>query len=117
MRFRDGKSELALESPRLWSWENRLKILSMGVLVSSFLLHLLADLYSTLIESLLRLKCHRTGKRYKTTLVALYRIGWALSRLWDDACPILGGFYPPNLDPIRVLSSFRMVDEFSQNSG
>jgi hypothetical protein len=117
MSFRYGKSELAMESPRLWSGENRLKILSMVGLVYSFLLHLLADIYSTLIESLLRLKCHRTGKRYKTTLVPLYRIRWALSRLWEDACPILAGFYPANLDTLRAFSSFRMFDEFSQNSG
>lgn len=117
MRFRYGKSELAMESPRLWSWENRLKILCLVVLVYSFLLHLLADIYSAMSEALLRLKCHRTAKRYKRTLVPLYRIRWALSRLWDDACPIRGGFYPPNVDTIRALSSFRMFDEFSQNSG
>ena len=117
MSFRYGKSELAMESPRLWSWENRLKILCLVVLVYSFLLHLLADIYSAMSEALLRLKCHRTAKRYKRTLVPLYRIRWALSRLWDDACPIRGGFYPPNVDTIRALSSFRMFDEFSQNSG
>lgn len=117
MSFRYGKSELAMESPRLWSWENRLKILCLVVLLYSFLLHLLADIYSAMSEALLRVKCHRTAKRYKRTLVPLYRIRWALSRLWDDACPIRGGFYPPNVDTIRALSSFRMFDEFSQNSG
>lgn len=117
MSFRYGKSELAMESPRLWSWQNRLKLLSLVVLVYSFLLHLLGTMYSDMIELLLRLKCHRTGMRYKKMLVPLYRIRWALSRLWDDARPLLGAFYPPNLETLRVLSSFRLFDEFSQNPG
>ena len=38
--FRYGKCELAMESPRLWSLENRLKLLGMVLLVYAFLLFL-----------------------------------------------------------------------------
>jgi Transposase DDE domain len=57
MSFRYGKSELAMESPRVWSWENRK-------------------------ENLLRLFCRRTGKRCRTASAPLYRLRWAMSRLW-----------------------------------
>ncbi len=38
MCFRTCKSHLGLESPRLWSWENRLKLLLMASLVHALLL-------------------------------------------------------------------------------
>lgn len=105
--FRYGKSELAMESPRLWSIENRLKLLGIVTLVYTFLLHLLEPLYKDLIIAVLRLKCHRTGKRCQETLVPLYRLRWAISRLWNDHRPILGSFSPPHLEAIQVLASFR----------
>ena len=105
--FRYGKCELALESPRLWSFENRLKLLGVVLLVYAFLLSLLEDVYQELIEGLLRLKCHRTGKRCREALVPLSRLRWALSRLWDDYHPTLGSIFPPNLETIQVLASFR----------
>ena len=43
--FRYGKCELAMESPRLWVMENRLKLPSIVTLVYAFLLHLLEPLY------------------------------------------------------------------------
>ena len=46
--FRYGKCELAMESPRLWAFENRLKLLSIVTLVYAFLLHLLEPLYREL---------------------------------------------------------------------
>ena len=105
--FRYGKCELAMESPRLWAFENRLKLLSIVTLVYAFLIHLLEPLYRELIQSILRLKCHRTGKRCRDTLVPLYRTRWAISRLWDDSRPILGSVFPPNLETLQVLASFR----------
>jgi hypothetical protein len=117
MSFRYGKSELALESPRLWSWENRLKMLGVVTLVYSFLLFLLNPFYSDTIKLLLQLKCHRTGKRCQEALAPLYRLRWALSRLWDDAHPVLGAFFPPNLQTIRVLASFGRFDGFPKSPG
>ncbi len=42
MCYRACKTDLAMESPRLWFWENRLKLLLMVSLVYAFLLSLLA---------------------------------------------------------------------------
>ena len=36
MAFRYGKSELAMESPRLWTWERRLKLLLLVTLAYAF---------------------------------------------------------------------------------
>jgi Transposase DDE domain len=87
MSFRYGKSELAMESPRLWKWENRLKLLLMVTLVYAFLLSLLDPSQELLRQWLLRWWCHRNGKRNREASVPLYRLRSALSRLWLD--------YPP----------------------
>ena len=42
MAIRFDKSELAMESPRVWAWENRLKLLLIVALAYAFLLSLLA---------------------------------------------------------------------------
>ena len=105
--FRYGKCELAMESPRVWALENRLKLLSIVTLVYAFLIHLLETLYRDLVQSVLRLKCHRTGKRCRDILAPLYRLRWAISRLWDDYHPVLGSVFPPNLETLQVLASFR----------
>jgi hypothetical protein len=105
--FRSGKCELAMESPRLWALENRLKLLGMVLLVYAFLFYLLGDGHSELRETLFRLKCHRTGKRCREALVPLYRLRWALSRLWDDSPPLPGSVFPPDLPTLQVLASFR----------
>jgi Transposase DDE domain len=105
--FRYGKCELAMESPRLWFFENRLKLLGIVTLVYAFLLHLIDPAYRLLVESVLRLKCHRTGKRCREVIAPLYRVRWAISRLWGDSHPVLGSLFPPNLETIRVLASLK----------
>lgn len=82
MAYRYGKSELAMESPRLWRWENRLKLLLMVTLVYAFLLSLLDHDLADLRHWLLRQWCHRTGERYREAAIPLYRLRSALSRLW-----------------------------------
>jgi hypothetical protein len=81
MSFRYNKCELGMESPRLWSWENRLKLLAIVSLVYSFLLSLLRPDLHALVEQLLRRFCHRTGKRGRDVSAPLYRLRTALSRL------------------------------------
>jgi hypothetical protein len=105
--FRYGKSELAMESPRLWSFENRLKLLSIVTLVYTFLLHLLDPTHKNLVQSILRFKCHRTGKRCREVIAPLYRLRWAISRLWNDFHPALGSLFPPNLETIQALASLK----------
>jgi hypothetical protein len=80
MAWRYSKSELAMESPRLWSWHNRLKLLFIATLAYAFLLSLLP--LESLRLWLLRHWCHRTGKRCQETSTPLYRLRSALSRLW-----------------------------------
>lgn len=80
--WRYGKSELALESPRLWAWERRHKLLMLATLAYAFLLSLLDPGLHALRQHLLRHWCHRTGKRSQETPTPLYRLRSALSRLW-----------------------------------
>lgn len=82
MTYRYAKSELAMESPRLWFWHTRLKLLLMATLAYAFLLSLLDVVFSPLRDWLLRFFCHRTGKRHRSVAIPLYRLRSALSRLW-----------------------------------
>lgn len=115
--FRYAKCELALECPRLWSLEARLKLLGMVMLVYSFLLSLLDPVHQELIQALLRFKCHRTGKRCQNTPAPLYRLRWALSRLWDDYRPRLTCFIPPSDDPLVVGSFISHLERMQKNWG
>ncbi len=80
MAWRYAKSELAMESPRLWSWGNRLKLLLIATLAYAFLLSLLTP--EELRLWLLKHWCPRTGKRCRDASTPLYRLPSALSRLW-----------------------------------
>jgi hypothetical protein len=82
MAWRYSKSELAMESPRLWAWETRLKLLLIVALAYAFLLSLLAPWLQQLRQTILTSWCHRTGKRSQECLTPLYRLRSALSRLW-----------------------------------
>ena len=87
MAYRYAKSELAFESPRLWFWHNRRKLLLMATLVYAFLLSLLDPAFDALRHWLLRHFCHRTGKRSQVALTPLYRLRAALSSLWLASQP------------------------------
>lgn len=82
MSWRYSKTELAMESPRVWTWERREKLLLMVTLAYAFLLVLLQPPYDIVRQTLLRSWCHRTGKRSQATPTPLYRLRSALSRLW-----------------------------------
>jgi hypothetical protein len=88
--WRYSKSELAMESPRVWTWERREKLLLMVTLVYAFLLSLLASECEELRNWLLRAWCHRTGKRSRKVAAPLYRLRSALSRLWQAYLPSPG---------------------------
>ena len=80
--WRYGKSELAMESPRVQGWERRERLLGLVTLAYAFLLSLLQDRLAELRTQLLQRWCHRTGKRSRETSAPLYRLRSALSRLW-----------------------------------
>jgi hypothetical protein len=85
--WRASKSELAFESPRVYDWEVRLKLLLLATLAYAFLLHLLSSSFDELRAYLLRNWCHRTGRRYQSVAAPVYRLRAALSRLWQAASP------------------------------
>ncbi|WP_149404837.1 transposase, partial [Dictyobacter arantiisoli] len=85
--FRYEKSELAIESSCLRKWEHREKLLLMLTLVYAYLISLSTPFWEKTREWLLRCYCHRTGKKLKETIVPLYRLRWALSRLWIEHHP------------------------------
>ena len=93
MCCRACKTDLAMESPRLWFWENRLKVLLMVSLVYALLLSLLEPSLGPLVRELLRHWCRRTGERYRQAAVPLSRLRAALSALWLT--------HPPSLTPCR----------------
>jgi hypothetical protein len=105
--FRYGKSALAMESPRVWHMETRRKLLGIVTLVSAFLLHFLHSADKHLVDAVLRRKCHRTGTWCQEVIAPLSRVRWAISRLWDDFHPLLGSIFPPNVQTLQALASFR----------
>ena len=82
--FRVCKSELAIQSPRLWWWENRLKLLAIVALVYDFLLQLIRG-WKGWIPLFFKQWCHRTGNRYRNASIPIYRlriaIHWALGKI------------------------------------
>lgn len=82
--FRVCKSELAIQSPRLWWWENRLKLLAIVALVYDFLLGLLRG-WRAWVNGFFKNFCHRTGDRYRNASIPIYRlriaIHWCLGEL------------------------------------
>jgi len=82
MTIRYNKAELAFESPRLFHWQARHKLLLIAALAYAFLLALLSPALEPLRTWLLLTFCHRTGKRSRETPAPLYRLRIALAFLW-----------------------------------
>ena len=76
--FRFLKSELGLESPRLWFWDNRMKLMAIVTLVYDFLLRMISN-WTNWVQPFLRHWCHRTGERYRVASIPLYRLRMAIS--------------------------------------
>ena len=76
--FRFLKSEMALESPRLWFWENRQKLMAIVTLVYDFILQMLRN-WNGWVLGFFKNWCHRTGKRYREASIPLYRLRIAIS--------------------------------------
>lgn len=82
MAFRFLKSELAIESPRLWFWDNRLKLLAVVALLYAFLVSLLLPPFDPLRTYLFHHFARRTGERLRLVAMPLYRLRYAISRLF-----------------------------------
>jgi len=85
LSWRFDKSALAFQSPRLWRWQERMKLLAMATLAYAFLLQRLSPRYELLRLWLLRRFCHRSGSAlpFPSSLLILYKIR-------DDSCFQLG---------------------------
>ncbi|HET8669999.1 MAG TPA: transposase [Candidatus Saccharimonadales bacterium] len=82
MTIRYHKCKLAFESPRLFRWPSRQKLLLIAALAYAFLLSLLSTSLSEFRSWLLHTFCPRTGKRSRDTPAPLYRLRLALGFLW-----------------------------------
>lgn len=76
--FRFLKAEMGLESPRLWFWDNRQKLMAIVTLAYDFLLRMMTD-WKSWVQPFLRYWCHRTGERYRNASIPLYRLRMAIS--------------------------------------
>lgn len=76
--FRVGKAALGMESPRLWFWENRLKLLAVVSLVNDFLLSLLRN-WAGWGPVFLQRWAPRTGNRHRSISVPIYRLRLAIA--------------------------------------
>jgi len=76
--FRAGKAELGMESPRLWFWQSRLKLLAVVALVYDFLLSLLRN-WPGWVALFLKRWVPRTGNRHRSVAVPIYRLRLAIA--------------------------------------
>ncbi|MEZ4927873.1 MAG: transposase [Saprospiraceae bacterium] len=76
--FRFLKSEMGLESPRLWFWDNRMKLMAIVTLVYDFLLTMVRN-WKSWVPIFLSDWAHRTGKRYRESSIPLYRLRMAIA--------------------------------------
>jgi hypothetical protein len=100
--WRFEKSELGMQSPRLWTWEAREKLLLIARLSFAFLLSLLDPGYEPLRLWLLRRYDHRTGRRVPRVRAPLYRLRGALSRMSQQYPPSFEALGPPRVLRVRM---------------
>lgn len=82
MAFRNLKSELAIQSLRVYDWEPRLKLLGMLTLAYAFLMDLMGEEGKRARDWLIDYACHRTGEHLREVEIPFTRLRIALSTLW-----------------------------------
>lgn len=82
MLFRNLKSELAIQSLRVYRWEDRLKLLGLVTLAYAFLMELMGEEKKKARDWLIEYACHRTGSHLRKVELPFSRLRLALSRLW-----------------------------------
>ena len=82
MTFRNLKSELAIQSLRVYDWEGRLKLLGMLTLAYAFLMDLMREEGRTARDWLIDYVCHRSGAHLRAVEIPFTRLRIALSKLW-----------------------------------
>src|SRR5689334_21626098 len=82
MAFRHLKSDMGVQSLRVYAWEDRLKLLGLLTLAYGFLMELMRDPLKKARDWLLDFACPRRGSRLREVEVPLSRLRLALSKLW-----------------------------------
>ena len=82
MAFRNLKSEMAIQSLRVYDWEPRLKLLGLLTLAYAFLMDLMGKACRTARDWLMDYACHRTGARLREVELTYARLRMALAKLW-----------------------------------
>jgi len=82
MAFRNLKSEMAIQSLRVYDWESRLKLLGLLTLAYAFLMELMCQAGRTARDWLMDYACHRTGAHLRDVEIPFTRLRIALSKLW-----------------------------------
>jgi hypothetical protein len=82
LAFRTLKSELAIQSVRVYDWEARLKLLGMLTLAYAFLLELMRKAGKLARDWLIDSACHRSGEHLRFVSLPFSRLRIALSKLW-----------------------------------
>lgn len=80
--FRHLKSDLAIQSLRLFDWQARLKLLGLLTLAYGFLMTLMRERLRKARDWLLAFACPRRGQRMRDVEIPFSRLRLALSRLW-----------------------------------
>jgi hypothetical protein len=92
--FRFQKTELQIDSLRLRHWEPRRKMLLLVTLAYGFLLWMLSPPLWLARSRLLLAWCQRADWRLGTAKIPVYRLRWALSRLWHMHPPRFSRWHP-----------------------
>ena len=82
MAFRNLKSEMAIQSVRVYDWEVRLKLLGLLTLAYAFLMDLMGPQGKPTRQWLLNYACHRTGEHLRNVTLPFTRLRIALCKLW-----------------------------------
>jgi len=82
LTFRQLKSDMAIESLRVYAWEDRLKLLGLLSLAYGFLIELMRKALRKARDWLLDFACPRRGRRLRAVEIPFSRVRLALSRLW-----------------------------------
>ena len=76
------KSELAIQSLRVYRWEDRLKLLGLVTLAYAFLMEMMGKEKKKARDWLIAYACRRTGTHLREVELPFSRLRLALSRLW-----------------------------------
>lgn len=82
MTYRQLKSDMAIQSLRVYAWETRLKLLGLVTLAYAFLMSMMGEDDRAARQWLLDYACHRTGAHLRDVALPFSRLRLALSKLW-----------------------------------